>query len=183
LGWVTLWLDQANVEVAGDYLHAFAHHALTAIPPKTTQGDAAAAPRDQAAEERAAADAEAEAEVAAPAQPSRAAGVKISAKKLEFIKTMLLKKLQEETDHQEAAAIERRQQREAEGGDMDVDDAAGARGGEGADAGDQGVDKPGMKQQDLVDWYMEMQINRCGAVLWGGVVLWEGGRLVPGAKR
>ncbi len=141
---------------------AVAHLAPTQPTPQpTAQGDAAS--RDQAAADQAAA---AEAPEA-PAQPSRAAGVKISAKKLEFIKTMLLRKLTEETDHQEALAVERRQQRAAAagGGDdagaMDVDDAAAPRaGGEEAVAGDQGTDKPGLKQQDLVDWYMEMQINR-----------------------
>lgn len=80
---------------------------------------------------------------------------------------MLLKKLQEEMDHQEALAIERRQQR---GGATDAaDDAAGAPA-----EGDQGAEKPGMKQQDLVDWYMEMQINRCGAGAHGVCMAWPG---------
>lgn len=68
---------------------------------------------------------------------------------------MLLKKLQEEMDHQDALAAERASHA---AGDMEVDDAAAAR--TAADGGDQGADKPGMKQQELVDWYMEMQINR-----------------------
>lgn len=94
--------------------------------------------------------------------------------------TMLLKRLQEETDRQEAAAIERQQQRQAAsgggGGAMDVDGAEGQGQREEGDAGAAGADdqgaaeKPGMKQQDLVDWYMEMQINRWVAVWRAGGV-------------
>ena len=128
-------------------------------------GDAAAAAdRDQVAGgEAAAAGAEepaAAAAAAAPQQPSRGAGVRVSAKKLEFVKAMLLKRLQEETDRQEAAAAERAARRAA-GMDVDGDDAAPAAGAAAADGGDQGAaERAGMRQQDLVDWYMEMQISR-----------------------
>jgi hypothetical protein len=94
--------------------------------------------------------------------------------------TMLLNKLREETDRQEAAAEERRAAAGAGGGAgvegaaaaMDIDDAAGAGGQQrdGGGSGDQGgAERPGLRQQELVDWYMEAQINR-----WGLGALGEG---------